>query len=248
MRKCEVENLLRKVLVNPVAYHRIYAEITEGVTSGLLLSQLFYWDKVMHGSFWKTDRSFCEELSMGFGEFRGAKSKLKKLGYISTKRVKTPARTQYTLNKTLIFEEISRLAKNSNLACENPIHKTAKKAQSITETNPKITSEITKTTEKISSQELLALDLRISAEKKLFMREIEKIFRLNQREGVTFARITKHLVDIVQEGKKDIGVFKDAIEWARQAKASTARNQKGLFVAKIKEATGFTKQEKLLSK
>ena len=99
---------------------------------------------------------------------------------------------------------------------------------------------------KSSSLGISELDLRLVEAKKFFMGEIGKIFRPNQRESITFARITKHLVNLVQAGERDLGIFKDAIEWARQAKASTARSKKALFVAAVKKKTGFKRQERLL--
>ncbi len=98
-----------------------------------------------------------------------------------------------------------------------------------------------------SSPEILGLDLLIADQKKFFMEQIQRIFWCTRgREAVTFANITRHMVEQVQEGKLEIGIFKDAIEWARIASASTARSKKAVFVAKIKKETGFRAQEKLL--
>ena len=63
----------------------------------------------------------------------------------------------------------------------------------------------------------------------------------------TFANIAKHLVEQCQAGMLPVSIFGDAIGWAKQAKASTAANKKGLFVAKIKQETGFKAQSKMLA-
>lgn len=98
-----------------------------------------------------------------------------------------------------------------------------------------------------SLEQNLALDLKIVEERKFFTTEISRIFRhFSKGEKVTFGRITKYLVGEVQAGRQEIGVFKDAVEWARWAMASEATNKKGLFVAKIQKETGFKKQEKIL--
>ena len=96
----------------------------------------------------------------------------------------------------------------------------------------------------IEKNEGLVLDTDRKA--KWFMKKIYDIFRPNQREATTFARITKHLVNLCITGKQDPGIFTDAVEWAMTAKASSAKNKKALFVKKIKDKTGFKSQKKLL--
>lgn len=100
----------------------------------------------------------------------------------------------------------------------------------------------------ISAQKRLELDLLISEQKKFFMEQIAIIFHPNKRELITFVRVTKYLITQCQTGRLQISVFKDAIEWARQAKASNATNKKGLWVAKVKEQTGFKAQQQILQK
>ena len=97
-----------------------------------------------------------------------------------------------------------------------------------------------------SSQEVLDLDLKITEKKKFFTEQINRIFHINGKEAGTFAAVIAHFVRGVQAGKLDIGIFADAVEWARQAAASRAINKKGLFVAKVKQETGFVKQKMLL--
>lgn len=100
---------------------------------------------------------------------------------------------------------------------------------------------------KLSSQEKLDLDLQITQEKKFFIEQLTSILRPNPQEAKTFAGIVQYLIKKCQVRELPISIFKDAVEWARQAKASNAINKKGLFVAKVKEQTGFRAQKKLLS-
>ena len=100
----------------------------------------------------------------------------------------------------------------------------------------------------ISSDEILRLDLEIAEQRNLFLGQITEIFRPHGKEITTFTRIAKYLTDLIQQNPKRIGVFKDATEWAMQAKASTASNKKGLFVAKVKQETGFKGQANILSR
>lgn len=100
----------------------------------------------------------------------------------------------------------------------------------------------------IPPEERLELDLQIADAKKLFMEQLSLIFHPTRREATTFANITKYLVNQCQGGKLPVSIFKDAIEWAKEAKASTVTNKKGLFVAKVKKQTGFRKQAMVLKK
>jgi hypothetical protein len=97
-----------------------------------------------------------------------------------------------------------------------------------------------------NSSEILELDLKIADQKKLLAEQLEKIFNPSKGELVTFARIIRHITAIVQNDFAKIHLFKDAIEWAQSAKASNAANKKGLFVAKVKQETGFSKSKLLL--
>ena len=55
-------NILRAVLQKPIAFHRINVKITGSITSGLLLSQLWYWwNAVKNREFYKTDAELMEE-------------------------------------------------------------------------------------------------------------------------------------------------------------------------------------------
>lgn len=100
----------------------------------------------------------------------------------------------------------------------------------------------------ISPEERLKLDLHISQERKFFMEQLSLIFHPTRREATTFANITKYLVNQCQTLKLPVSIFKDAINWAKEAKASTVANKKGLFVAKVKKQTGFRKQSMVLKK
>jgi hypothetical protein len=100
----------------------------------------------------------------------------------------------------------------------------------------------------ISAQERLDLDLLITQGRNLLIEQITRTLHPNNREAKTFANIVRYLVEQCQMGKLRVSIFKDAVEWAWQAKSSGATNKKGLFVAKIKKETGFKAQSQLLRK
>jgi hypothetical protein len=100
----------------------------------------------------------------------------------------------------------------------------------------------------ISPQKRLDLDLLITQGKNFLIEQLVIVLHPNSREAKTFARIVKYLIEECQACRLPVSIFKDAVEWARQARASSATNPKGLFVAKIKEETGFRAQKQILKK
>lgn len=99
-----------------------------------------------------------------------------------------------------------------------------------------------------SPERRLDLDLLITQGKNFLLEQLASILHPNSREAKTFAHIVKYLIDECQAGRLSVSIFRDAVEWARQAKASNAINKKGLFVAKIKQETGFKAQKQILKK
>ena len=101
--------------------------------------------------------------------------------------------------------------------------------------------------DKNNNDGVLDLDLAVAQGRDFFMSQISRILKPNKTEAVTFARITRHLVALAQSDATRISLFADAVEWAKQARASPkTKNPKALFVAKIKKETGFKAQTKLL--
>lgn len=100
----------------------------------------------------------------------------------------------------------------------------------------------------LSQDEILALDFQIGEENKKFTRELSQILHPRGNEVTTFANISRHLVRKCQASELSVSIFNDAIEWAKEAQCSNANNPKGLFVSKIKQATGFRAATNLLSK
>ena len=119
--------------------------------------------------------------------------------------------------------------------------------------NPKTNKLTDKLTNQLAcgSQSLnvvLELDSQIAEKSKLLTEQITLCLKPNRKELITFARIVAHLIGRCQAKQLPVSIFTDAIEWAKQASQSTAINKKGLFVAKIKQETGFKAQSNLLRK
>lgn len=90
-------------------------------------------------------------------------------------------------------------------------------------------------------------DKAIVEGKNRFMDALNRILRpTNSREAKTFARIVKHLITLCETDKREPNIFDDAIIWMKEAKADGKR-PKALFVAMVKEKTGFAAQKRLLT-
>lgn len=129
----DIKSILKAFSEKPIAYQPVYAKITGSITSGILLSQIVYWWGAMkEQEFYKTDDEWCEELSMGFYELRGAKKKLQELKLITIRRAGVPAKTYYELDYDKLITLITRLGKNPKLDCGKTTNKSEEKPQTIT--------------------------------------------------------------------------------------------------------------------
>ena len=99
MMNHEIQSVFSSLTDRPIAFQPIYAKITGSITSGLLLSQITYWAKIMkYEEFYKTDRELYEELCMGRYELDRAKKVLANLSLVSIVRKGVPAKSFYKLD------------------------------------------------------------------------------------------------------------------------------------------------------
>ncbi len=102
----------KKLLNKPIAFHPINSKITGSVSSGVLLSQIWYWWNAMGGKeFYKKDEEFIAETTLGSKEFRNAKNKLISLGILTAKAKGVPPKTHYILHEKIYFKLISEFDK-----------------------------------------------------------------------------------------------------------------------------------------
>jgi hypothetical protein len=101
-----------------------------------------------------------------------------------------------------------------------------------------------------SPQQVLDLDLQIAEGKKVFIQEATEALKPRGKELITLANITRHLVLACQTRRLAASIFQDAAGWARECAEAKAegriRNAKAVFVAKVKEETGFKKGDRIL--
>ena len=98
---------LDAVLDRPIAFHRIFVDITAGVLPALFLSQAWYWSKRHDhedGWFFNTQADWQAETGLSRYEQESARKTLKKLGILEEKLRGAPARLYYRLNKNRIAE------------------------------------------------------------------------------------------------------------------------------------------------
>ena len=140
----DIKEVLEQFQELPIAYHKIYAKITGSITAGLLLSQLLYWDLIMkHKDFYKTDKDWCGELSIGLYELKSAKKRLLELDLINIDRRGVPAKTYYKANVDNIITLITSYGKNPQLEVGKTHNKKWEKPITIyTENNTENNTEI----------------------------------------------------------------------------------------------------------
>jgi hypothetical protein len=99
---------IRKLLVYPITFHRVFSEVGGGVTAGLLLSQLFYLaDKHAddEGWFYHSAKVLMDETTLTRTEFDNARKKLLERGIIDEARRGVPAQMHWRVN----FDHLANL-------------------------------------------------------------------------------------------------------------------------------------------
>ena len=146
-------SILKQLNQRPIAYYPIYRQLTGSTTAGILLSQLMFWfskkDKIF-----KTDSEIMEETLLTENELRSAKTKIKKLDFISVTREGIPAKTYYKIDWEKYETSLVKFTEQKELKEQtqfSEIHETNKNNNFNTETTTKTTTESNK---KINKKEI----------------------------------------------------------------------------------------------
>ncbi len=100
--------LLAHVLEKPIAFHRVFFDITGDIKSALFLSQLFYWSKkISYGWLYKSAEEWEEETRLTRREQDRIKKQLIDLNLVETKLKGIPATLYFKFN----FSQFITLAK-----------------------------------------------------------------------------------------------------------------------------------------
>lgn len=139
-----MQALIKKLLTSPIAYHRVFAEIADSVTAGLMLSQIFYWSqRAKDGWFYKTQEEWHAETCLSRTEQETARKKLRKLGLIEEARRGVPAKVHFKLDESKLYDILqSSMQESCNLDSGKPASRDAEKPRTITETTKDYTENI----------------------------------------------------------------------------------------------------------
>jgi hypothetical protein len=139
-------NDIRTLLQRPIAFHRIFVDVTGSVTAALMLSQAVYWsDKGDDdGWFWKKQAEWEKETGLSRREQDTARLRLRQLGVLEEDLRKMPARLYFRINFDTLYKLVWRKAPNKGARkrqtslAENA--KLYKEAETTSETTSEITS------------------------------------------------------------------------------------------------------------
>lgn len=100
------------LLKRPIAFHRVFAQISGSATTGLFLSQLWYWSEHTSntdGWFYKTAIEWQEETALTRREQETARKKLRLLGILEEKKECLPRKLFFRLNRERLVLAVQQL-------------------------------------------------------------------------------------------------------------------------------------------
>lgn len=153
----ETANLLKAVLRRPVAYHRVFAEITGKVSAGLMLSQAWYWTPRTDnedGWFYKTRAEWTDETGMTRTEQETARKRLVTLGLMDEALKGMPGKMHFRVNTERL---VSLLAENLPTGRRKTYQQLGRKAANmkVEKLPTSITESTQETTKEMSAYALL---------------------------------------------------------------------------------------------
>jgi hypothetical protein len=140
---------LLQLLDRPVAYHRIFAQITGSVTAGVFLSQSLYWSRRTSdpsGFFYKSREEWTDETYLSRSEQETARATLRRLGILIEEHRGMPRRIFYRIDPSRLLQLAENLPSSRRESRRpvggNPADKSAGILPSfITENTTEITSQ-----------------------------------------------------------------------------------------------------------
>lgn len=124
--------IIKATLQRPIAFHRVFVDLTGSVVAALMLSQAYYWTprtSESDGWFYKTQAEWEEETGLSRYEQEGARRTLRERGLMDEVRKGQPARLWYrvdidaianALSGGIMVGQQSSMRENPNLDCEEP--------------------------------------------------------------------------------------------------------------------------------
>ena len=105
-------HFLETLLDRPIAFHRVFFDLTQSVKAALLLSQALYWSrrtKDETGWFYKSREEWFAETGLFRYEQESARGILRQLDVWEEKREGTPARLFYRVNFDNLYLKLVQL-------------------------------------------------------------------------------------------------------------------------------------------
>jgi len=103
-----MKKLFKELNQRPIAYHRVYTQITGQLVAGVLLSQLIYWaGSKDYQEFYKTNKEISEETGLALWEVKKGKKRLSELGLVTITLKSLPRKTYYLINLDKIISSIA---------------------------------------------------------------------------------------------------------------------------------------------
>ena len=212
IKEDQLYNLFNELGQRPIAFHKIYAQITGSITAGLLLSQIVYWSKTKNheSEFYKRDKDFIEELGMSQYELGHAKKTLTTLEIIRITKRDIPAQSYYKLDISKLIDLITNFSLNTSSAETVELDKG--KPLNLIKGNPSTNSETytetnTETTDKRITQLSDPIDNFLSSFSEKKRDNILDVFDLwNAYKGEphwrSHTKLTFDMVNAIQENLK----------------------------------------------
>ena len=113
-----IDAFIDEIADKPIAFHRIFATICGSATSGLFLSQLWYWSKrsTLGGWIYKSQKEWQEETGLCRYEQESARKTLIKLGILNEKKVGVPCKLYYFINKSKVLDAYIELQTSMSIS------------------------------------------------------------------------------------------------------------------------------------
>jgi len=179
-------------LDRPIAFHRVFVELTGSVAAALMLSQAVYWSKRTSdagGWFYKTRDDWEQETGLTRREQETARKALRKADVWDEKRVGVPAQLHYRLK---VENLPTRWAESAQLDGTNPPNRMGLKRPSlIAETTTETTTEKKKGKKVSRDEEKAKLRPHVKA---LFAYFLEQTGRSAKLYSLTDQRMDKGIL------------------------------------------------------
>lgn len=105
------KRLILGMLDRPVAFHRIFVDLTGSVTAALFLSQALYWSGKGAGDdeFYKTMEEWQDETGLSRSEQESARRILRQKGVLEEQKKGIPAKVYYRINFDVFMESLEKV-------------------------------------------------------------------------------------------------------------------------------------------